>query len=170
MTTDNQTDSYSINVVCSNCDYAGEMELPKGTPVGEQMECPTCGCEFATKVPPPNPFSDALTKVPPRPPHHPHPMIPTDPNIRYLMEKLHAQYPSLTNAETGTLATDPRTGEPEETVNPFTEDAKLVAAGSSGGYRRPGALQDFRSEHAMHGHIAENDDMYDINDPARRGE
>lgn len=43
---------YSVPVKCSNCDYDGEKEILKGCPVAEKMECPNCGCETATKVPP----------------------------------------------------------------------------------------------------------------------
>ena len=42
-------ETYSVNVECSNCDHVGPLEIPKGTPVADKMECPNCGCETAKK-------------------------------------------------------------------------------------------------------------------------
>ena len=43
------TETYSVNVECSNCDHVGLLNIPKGTPVADKMECPNCGCETAKK-------------------------------------------------------------------------------------------------------------------------
>lgn len=44
------SDTYSVNVECSNCDHKGQAELPKGTPVPNAIACPHCGCVTARKV------------------------------------------------------------------------------------------------------------------------
>lgn len=44
-----RTDTYTVNVECSNCDYVGTAELPKGKPFNEAIECPNCGCISARK-------------------------------------------------------------------------------------------------------------------------
>ena len=41
--------AYKVDCDCSNCDKAVSVELPKGTPVGQNMECPSCGCMTASK-------------------------------------------------------------------------------------------------------------------------
>jgi DNA-directed RNA polymerase subunit RPC12/RpoP len=43
------SDTYSIEVECSNCDKSSKAELPKGTPADEPLECPNCGCKTAKK-------------------------------------------------------------------------------------------------------------------------
>lgn len=45
-------ETYSVYTSCSNCDFTGEVNLPKGTlikDVLQSIKCPTCGCETLTK-------------------------------------------------------------------------------------------------------------------------
>jgi len=42
-------ETYKLEAVCDNCDYSGEVEIPKGTKV-EEMDCPQCGCKELHKV------------------------------------------------------------------------------------------------------------------------
>lgn len=41
--------TYSINIICSNCDHVGTISIRKGTKVPNNIECPNCGCETARK-------------------------------------------------------------------------------------------------------------------------
>lgn len=41
--------TYSVNVVCSNCDHQGIVNIPKGMVIPDKITCPNCGCETARK-------------------------------------------------------------------------------------------------------------------------
>lgn len=80
---------YTIHITCSNCDYVGTIEVPKGTLATDLRECPNCGCKTATKknkVKPPsksgrNPFRE-LPYYPPLPQWYldDSPLPPVDPS------------------------------------------------------------------------------------------
>lgn len=56
--------TYSIEVACHNCDYRGETQIPKGTPVGGSP-CPNCGCQTVAKsLPAVTPAAPASTGTP----------------------------------------------------------------------------------------------------------
>jgi predicted RNA-binding Zn-ribbon protein involved in translation (DUF1610 family) len=41
MATEN-VNTYKIDANCTNCDFSGEVEIPKGKTL-EEISCPTCG-------------------------------------------------------------------------------------------------------------------------------
>lgn len=43
------SNTYTVEIVCDNCDFVGEKTLPKGTAASHSMECPYCGCKTAHK-------------------------------------------------------------------------------------------------------------------------
>lgn len=46
------SDTYSIDLVCSNCNYSGLVEIQKGKTVESALitlNCPTCGCSTLRK-------------------------------------------------------------------------------------------------------------------------
>jgi hypothetical protein len=68
--------TYAVEATCGNCDWAGPVEIPKGTPVakGHKIEvpavvCPNCGCQELSRAdsPPPAP-AVILPTVPPQQP------------------------------------------------------------------------------------------------------
>jgi len=46
-----KANTYKIHVTCDNCDFYGEVQLPKGTAASHSIECPNCGCKTAHKPP-----------------------------------------------------------------------------------------------------------------------
>lgn len=76
--------TYTVPIECSNCDYNGTAELPKGTPASSVTTCPNCGCKTAHKRGP----KDILPFVPRRvvPSPFPRPWYPdgvwTEPKIK----------------------------------------------------------------------------------------
>lgn len=43
-------EKYKEKVICENCGFDGEIEIPKGTRIND-MECQNCGCQDLTKKP-----------------------------------------------------------------------------------------------------------------------
>lgn len=43
--------TYKVLVYCNNCNYNGNIEILKGTPVPDNMKCPNCGCKSCSKQP-----------------------------------------------------------------------------------------------------------------------
>lgn len=41
-------EKYKAKVICGNCGFDEEIEIPKGTKI-DDMECPHCGCQDLTK-------------------------------------------------------------------------------------------------------------------------
>ncbi len=41
-------DTYNLKAFCSNCEFRGNVEIPRGTPF-EKHPCPTCGVAGITK-------------------------------------------------------------------------------------------------------------------------
>ena len=81
--------TYTIQVKCSNCDHIGPTEIPKGTPVPDQLVCPNCSCETAKKY-------NAVSSLPlyekkdnwPWPPR-----IWTEPDRTWTVEPIEPHYP-----------------------------------------------------------------------------
>lgn len=54
--TDKPQGTYKIDVHCENCDWKGEVDIPKGTPVpkgdylGELARCDNCGCKVLKRA------------------------------------------------------------------------------------------------------------------------
>ena len=42
-------ETYTLNAVCQNCDYAGSVKIKKGMPVSEAC-CPKCQCQTLRKI------------------------------------------------------------------------------------------------------------------------
>lgn len=42
------SETYSVRCECSNCEWAGEIEVPKGTLKPTSAVCPNCGCNTAS--------------------------------------------------------------------------------------------------------------------------
>jgi len=62
------SNTYSINITCSNCDYAGSVDIPKGTPVSSSIKCPNCECDTARKNPEKVPLTYRHPKIIPMSP------------------------------------------------------------------------------------------------------
>ncbi len=41
-------ETYKANVMCGNCDFMGEIDIPKGVKISDK-ECPKCGCQELTQ-------------------------------------------------------------------------------------------------------------------------
>lgn len=96
-----KANTYTIHVQCDNCDFYGEVSLPKGTPAAHSIECPNCGCKTAHKpsvkhIPLPRlPYPPPIPKDKPRIddwfPKEPKPdripYISTSPAPRQVLEK-----------------------------------------------------------------------------------
>jgi DNA-directed RNA polymerase subunit RPC12/RpoP len=48
------TQSYFVQVECTNCGWKGGVNIPKGTPI-EEFECPQCGVMALVKKKPEKP-------------------------------------------------------------------------------------------------------------------
>ena len=48
------SETYTIQVTCSNCDYLGDVDIPRGTEFknynNASVVCPTCGCSTLRKA------------------------------------------------------------------------------------------------------------------------
>ncbi len=42
-------DTYTLTVYCKNCDYAGDLQIQKGSPLAEAF-CPKCQCRTLSKT------------------------------------------------------------------------------------------------------------------------
>lgn len=45
------SDTYTIQMQCTNCDEDVQVKLAKGTSADGEHECPNCGCATASKKP-----------------------------------------------------------------------------------------------------------------------
>lgn len=68
--------TYTIDTICSNCDYDGKCILPRGMKVSEVLpksECPQCGCNTLSKKSKitPKPFLTNPRTIPCNLPHYP---------------------------------------------------------------------------------------------------
>jgi len=83
-----KANTYTLHVTCDNCDFYGEVTLPKGTAAGHSIECPNCGCKTARKpsktVQPIYPIYPPLPKpLPPIFPEEDHQRWTNKPEWRY---------------------------------------------------------------------------------------
>lgn len=88
---------YRIKASCSNCDWKGEIEIPKGYPVkrgecvDEAAACPECGCFTLIRQaakPKPNPKAEEMMETIRRVTGHPNPPIDTVEEMRRRVEEL----------------------------------------------------------------------------------
>jgi DNA-directed RNA polymerase subunit RPC12/RpoP len=43
-----QKENYKTEATCKNCDFSGEVGIPKGAKI-EDCDCPNCGCKNLVK-------------------------------------------------------------------------------------------------------------------------